>query len=229
MARSYTLAQLRTAAKRRADMENSTFVSDVEWNTYISASYGELYALLVNSGFDFFESTQTITTDGTNASYALPADFGWCKGVDYVLDSQRKIDLALLQYHERNLFPVSAGKAIAYRVAGSNVTLYPRPPSGQSYILNYIPVPADLTTDGQTVDGVSGWEELIVLDAAIKALSKEESDTTHLERERERIRKRIQDESSMREINNPKRVVDVTQTLNNAELNGDPANWRYWR
>ena len=36
------LSQLRTASRQRADMVNSTFISDAELSSYINASYFEI-------------------------------------------------------------------------------------------------------------------------------------------------------------------------------------------
>jgi hypothetical protein len=40
--------------------------------------------------------------------------------------------------------------------------------------LNYVPVATVLVGDADTFDGVSGWEEYVVLDAAIKSLIKDD-------------------------------------------------------
>lgn len=209
MARTFTLAQLRTKARERADMVGSLFVTDSELSGYVSASYCELYEMLVKSGQHFFESTQAIATTGTG-TYALPSDYFGTLGVDYQSSSTTYTALYPLMVQERNNFqPTTGSQAMAYRIVGSNIILYPTPPTGQAYRHLYVPCPSDLTSDAQTVDGVSGWEEFIVIDAAIKCLAKEESPTGHLERERERIKARIEEAAEIRAIASPMRVVDV--------------------
>src|SRR5690242_17270074 len=56
----------------------STYVTTSEWNSYINASYYELYDLLVQKyGDDYFtagtpDNWYQLTTNGTSTSYALP-------------------------------------------------------------------------------------------------------------------------------------------------------------
>ncbi len=81
-----TLAQLRTASRQRADMVNSTFISDPELNSYINASYYELYDLLVQKyGNDYFMKEYSFQLQGNISQYPLPADFFKLLGVDLLL------------------------------------------------------------------------------------------------------------------------------------------------
>jgi len=211
MARTFTLAQLRTKVRERADMVNSTFCSDSEINGYINASYTWLYDILVKSGLGYYaESTQSITASGA-ATVNLPADYYATLGVDYQAGADRWVELFELMPQERNRYGVgTAGdQALGYRITGTTITFYPTPASGQVYRHIYIPAPTNLSGDSDTVDGVSGWEELIVVDAAIKCLQKEESNTVPLERDRERLMARIEEMAENRALNTPRRVVDV--------------------
>lgn len=60
-----------------------------------------------------------------------------------------------------------------------------------------------------SIDGRSGWEEWVVIDAAMKLLTKEESDTSQLEREAARIWGRIMKALSNRDAGQAKRITDV--------------------
>ena len=59
------------------------------------------------------------------------------------------------------------------------------------------------------VDGRSGWEEWVVIDAAMKLLAKEESDTTQLANEAARIWGRIMKALANRDAGQAKRITDV--------------------
>lgn len=59
------------------------------------------------------------------------------------------------------------------------------------------------------MDGVSGWEEYIVLDTAIKMLNKEETSAVPLEREREAMEAMIEADAENRAMTQPRRVVDI--------------------
>jgi hypothetical protein len=227
MARSFTLLQLRTKVRERADIVASQYITDTELSGYISASYTRLYDIIVKSGLHYYDKTQTITTTGGGTTdYTLPSDFYGTVGVDYQLDSQRWVEVPELMVHNRNAFLSSGSRALAYRVVAGNISLYPAPPSGQTYRHIYIPYATNLSADGDTVDGVDGWEEYIVIDAAIKCLTKEESDTSHLERERALLRDDIEQAAQNRAWANPRVVTDVGGSWDDREITGDPANWR---
>jgi cell division protein FtsB len=55
----------------------------------------------------------------------------------------------------------------------------------------------------------NGWQRFIVIDAAIQALAKEESDVRTLVAERAAIIKEIEQTKEQRDLATPKRVVDL--------------------
>ena len=77
------LEQLRVACRQRADMVNSTFITDAELNSYINASYFELYDLLVQKyGNDYYVQEYYFNLVGNQSRYDLPEDFFKLLGVD---------------------------------------------------------------------------------------------------------------------------------------------------
>jgi hypothetical protein len=214
VARSVTLGQLWLRAQQLSDIgddaSGGSFIEYAEWTRIIDQAYCELYELLAASGLYFYESTTTLTTTGA-ATVNLPADHYQTIGVDYSYGNCW-YSLQRLSVRERNtLSGLTNSPAIGYRVVGSVVTLYPTPPSGQSYRLVYVPAPTSLI-DGATsltVDGVAGWDEYIVVDAAIRAKLREESDTSALERRKADLRQRIIESAELREVASPSRVIDI--------------------
>lgn len=217
------------AAKDEADMTASTFVSDTRWLAYVQAGYQELYDLLIQKfGDDWFtQSTSpktgyTFTTDGTNDHFSLPADFYHLLGVDLILSGSGttavRATLKPFTFSERNRFayPNMAnwlGRTnLRYRLRGPYLWLRPTPASGQTIELWYAPRPADLTgtgTGADIIDCVSGWEEYIIVDAAIRALAKEESDTSALERRKAALVARIESAAENRDAGSPATVADT--------------------
>jgi hypothetical protein len=207
--RAYTLAEMRTRVRRRTDSEHSAFVSDDELNGYISDGYARLIDILTKSGLAYFESTQTITTDGA-VEYNLPADYYGTVGVDYKRDAQHWTEVPRLQVQERNRFTETGAEwALGYRIVGTKIRFYPTPAAGREYRHIYVPAPAKLTTDAQTIDGVAGWEKLVELLAARDVLAKEESSTTQVERQILEEIERIEEAAENRELASPHRIVDV--------------------
>lgn len=193
-----TLTELITRVRQRSDNEHvgSNFVTDTEITGLLNVAYQELYAELIRAGLHIAETTFSVTATGA-ALYPLPTNLFAIIGI-YFVDSGYK---RRLTRHSMRFRPGSAqtGIATSYRIVSGSLELYPTPGSG-SYEVVYVPQPALLSAGADTVDGVLGWEEYLVVDASIKVLQKEESDTSVLRGERERILARIQSDSAAEEM-----------------------------
>jgi hypothetical protein len=218
MAKTVTLSSLRTQIRQRCDMENSSFVSDSELNSYINASYAELYDLLVSRFEDYFTTTTTATVTAGNSSFAVPSDFYKLRGVDRQIGSSDnyyallKFNFSERNWRNRRLNRALFGQSnINYRLIGDTVELLPEDHAAGTYRLWYVPAFTTLSSDSDTLDGVNGWEEYIVVDACIKCLEKEESSTTSFERQKQKLEMRIEEMASNRDFDQPERVTDMQQ------------------
>ena len=206
MASNVTLLELRTQAKDRADMKNSAFLSDTEWNTNINSAAAELYDILVSVAEDYYTTSATITTSGATAT--LPSDFYKLVGIDYSLGGQN-VPMSPFVFRDRLLYANQNGNTLRYRLVGSSLTFIPTPPT-QSMTLWYVPAFQKLTLDASTFNGVNGWEDYIVADAAMKALMKEESDVSAIMAEKAGIEKRIRNMAPNRDQGRAEAVTDVS-------------------
>ena len=152
-------------------------------------------------GADYFTQTPaggyTFTTDGTNDRYALPAAFFKLLGVDLLISGSQYVSLKPFAFADRNRY---SGTASSIPAAGQTIRVF------------YIPRVTLLAVDGDsTVDALSmaGWDEYIVVDAALKALAKEESDVSTLASRKSSLEKRIESESANRDAGSPSTIVDV--------------------
>lgn len=220
-----TLGNIRLEAKQRSDRVNSNFVTDQEWNTYISNSYKELYDILKQKfGDDYFVAIPyAYTTSGTinpttQASlYPLPNDFYAGLGVEVALnpsDPNSWVTLKKFMFIQRNLwnFPnvytFYGITNLRYRFNGDNLMIVPIASANQTVRIWYVPRPNQLFVDTQLVDGISGWEEYIVVDACIKALVKQEADVTMFVNQKNALIKRIEEAAENRDIGEPETVSD---------------------
>lgn len=220
MATTLTLAELRTATRQRADMVNSQFVSDAELNSYINQSYFELYDLLVSKYGDnyYVAPPYTFQTDGTNYQYALPTSPLMYKllGVDLQLANTPDSFVTIRPFEmiDRNRYAVPNFQSfygltnLRYRINGNNIWFTPIPAANQTIRLWYIPRMTTLTADTDTVDGISGWTEYIICDAAMKCMQKEESDVSVLMAEKQMLIKRIEAMAESRDVGSPAKVSD---------------------
>lgn len=225
MARTATLSVIRGECKDRADLRNSQFISDSEWNRYINQSYAELYDLLTNMYKDFYVSSTTVSLVAGTDTYNLPALFYKLLGVDLLINgvASSAITLRPFVFNERNMYTdrpsfTANGNNYRYRLLGSQIKLVPTPDTTDTLKLWYVPAITDLSSDGSTLDGVNGWEEYIVIDVAIKSLLKEESDVTALMMQKEAMKQRIREGAMARDTSFPDRVIDVNHIQ----------DWNYW-
>lgn len=223
MARTYTVTQLITAIQALGEYENDPNITTAWLTTAISSSYAELYETLVNSGLAYFRSTATPSYSSSTGLASLPADFYADVGVWWEKDSTNRLPLKKISVRDAWKVKKTAGRAAYfYEIVGSNIQFYPPPPAGQTYTLIYIPAPADLTSGAQTVDGVAGWEELIVVDVAIKAGIRQETDTSVLERRKAELLGRITTMAQNREIAS---ATSLYEELDEAWWAADLAAW----
>lgn len=222
-----TLSSLRTRVRARADMKNSNFVEDSELNQYINSSYQELYDLLVASFEDYYTAAPTSFTisSGSN-TYTLPTDFYKLRGVDCSIDGVNYYTMQPFDFANRNNFNNTVGVLNSYqfqnlyRIVGDKIYITPEDNAAGSYRLWYVPRATVLTLDASTLDGINGWEEYVVVDAARKCLAKEESDTSFLVQEKEMLRQRIIAMSARRDAGMPKSITDVGEALYSGYLRG---------
>lgn len=216
-----SLGQIRLAAQQRADQVNGNFVTKQEWNSYINHSYQELYDLLVSVYADDYHvaTPYTFVTDGRVPSlYSLPPDMYKLLGVDLTVSTATNgyLTLKKFSFADRNKYlygntPVSFYGFIdmRYRIVGSNLELVPQPTSNQQIQLWYVPKPTVLLADSDILDGISGWDEYVIVDTAIKAMQKEESDCSVLLLQKEALKKRIEGMAANRDAGMSETVTDV--------------------
>lgn len=222
--RNTTLLKLRTQARQRADKVNSGFVLDAELNQYVNNSIAELYDLLVAAyGNDYYLKTYTFSTDGIASDYNLPTDFYKMEGLDLYVNSSSFITLKPFQFNERarlqngnNWAAITQAQGPRYHLKANVISFMPLP-SVNNLTMYYVPVCAELVGDSDTFDGINGWEEYVIIDAAIKMLQKEESDVSILMGQKQMLTKRIEAMAENRDIGHSFKVSDVQNNFDSME------------
>ena len=215
MARSFTLSELHTRARYASDMVGNPFIEEAELTQYINDSITELYDLLVGAyGEEYYLTEVTGQATGLTDAYDLPVDFYKLAGVDSNLGASSTSDyVPMRKYNLRdrnngNLNP-SSGWAVKYRIRGNKIVFTP-PNSSFTYRLLYIPCATALVDMTDSFDGINGWEEYVVVDAAIKMLQKEESDTSELYRRKRDLMSRIEAMAVNRDTGECDTITDVS-------------------
>lgn len=231
-----SLSSIRLQAMQRADRVNSKFVSVPEWNSYINQSASELYNLLTTLYEDYYKAPDFIfATDGVSDAFALPdgnsvkdinnvvaAPFYKLLGVDIGQSSNANawVTMPKYDYIERNryVFPNVSSTFLgvfnaAYRLMGNKLEFIPRLSAGQQIRVHYVPRLKRLLQDSDVLDGINGFTEYVIVDAAIKALQKEESDVSILMAQKQALTDQINTSAMNRDIGQP-------DTISNTRRNG---------
>jgi hypothetical protein len=227
------LGYIRYLAQLKADKLNSNFLTTDEWNSNINQSIYELYDILVTKFGDDYFLAEPVTFITTGVStYPLPdgaITFGSSVpralyklvGVDCGASTGNNAWVTLPRFNwiDRNKFvyPQLAANAVgvfdlSYRQMGSNIYFVPNPSAGQYIQLWYVPVMRQLLQDTDMLEfSLSGWSELIIVDAAIKALLKEESfeQANSLQAVKQALLERIETTAANRDVGQPNTISNT--------------------
>jgi hypothetical protein len=224
------LGYLRYMSKLRADKLFSQFLTDDEWDFNINQSTFRLYDLLITKFGDqyFLAPPLVFQTNGTQ-NYPLPDGANYnaapalykLAGVDVGINASNNEWFTLPRFNwiDRNRYAslqlagtVQSIYGLAYSVFGNTLYFIPLPTNAQIIQIWYIPILSQMLNDTDMLPfSISGWSELVIVDAAIKALIKEESydQAAALIKEREDLLERIETTAANRDVGQPNTVSNT--------------------
>ena len=230
------LGYLRYQAQLQADKLNSQFLTTDEWNFNIQQSAFELYDILVTKyGDDFFLAPPYVFSTTGAPSYPLPDGSSnfinslsqtaprvyKLIGVDCGVSTGNQAFVTLPRYNfiDRNKFVYPQLQAnalgvfnLSYRQMDNNLMFIPRPAGGQSIQVWYVPTMTQMLQDTDMLPfSISGWSEYVIVDAAMKALIKEESfeQAAGMAARKAALMERIETTAANRDIGQPNTVSDT--------------------
>lgn len=213
MARTRTLAELRTEVRQRADMENSSHVGETELTRYINQSAARLYGRLVEKYEGDFIAGASLSTVAGTETYTINAAFYKLAAIPPVATvngAQRRLTRWNPNDYARLSDTAYRGSPVYYRLTVSDkISILPIPDAVYTILVPYIPAFTAMSGDSDTFDGRNGWEEWVVIDAAIKCLMKEEGNVQGLVSEREMLWADITSQHATKDAASPDRVKDT--------------------
>jgi hypothetical protein len=224
-----TLQNLIDRIRVRADHVTSGFVTDANIIAWVNVYKAEYEDLLVRTfGADYSATSNTFSATNGTGSYSLSAltagTFYKLQGLDIadVTSPSGWRDVKAFNFHDRNkiqvpgtVLPVQANGEIRYRVWDAKLLLRPIPTGTVTMQLWWTPQTVAMSATTDSFDDVNGWSELIVVDTAIAIKDKEESDTSVLQNDRQRIIQRITEMAPNRDAGDPHTIGDVQQRFDN--------------
>ena len=235
MAAPITLLEMRTRARSLSNMETaspSSFVQNSEMNQWINDGIKVLYDKLVHArGEDYYcvESAVIPLVSGVS-NYALPIvdksgvsapfyqllEVVCTNGSDYfrMMRFQRGETADAMNTHSfgYGFGTIPTAMNLRFRLGTNYIEIRPTPAvTGWGFIVYYVPICPTLVADIDTFDGIDGFEDFAVLWAAIRALTKEESDTSALVSQFSLIDQRIGKMAPNRDSSQTRRISDTRQ------------------
>ncbi len=242
------LGFLRYMSKLKSDKLRSQFLTDDEWNFNINQSSNRLYDLLITKyGENYFAAPRIQFNTTSTPLYPLPDGSNYngapalykLIGVDVGVNASNNQWFTLPRYNiiDRNRYStlqlagtVQSVYGLAYIIMGNNIEFIPLP-SAQIVQLLYIPMLTQMLTDVDMMPfSISGWSELVIVDAAIKALIKEESyeQAGALIGERTALLERIEETAANRDVGQPNTVSNTRARCGDQNFGGIMGGFSGW-
>lgn len=240
-----SLGYLRYLTQLRADKLHSEYLTLDEWNANINQSMYELRDVLVTKyGDDYFMAPFLLINLNGLDQYALPDGSNYNNapalfkllGVDVNISGASLssntswIPVARFNWSDRDKYttwPNQAGALnnvyqMAYRQMGNNLFVIPAS-TNQTLRISYIPIMTQLLQDTDMLDfSLSGWSEFIIVDAAMKAMIKEESleKWNALNEHKNQLIMRIETTAANRDVGFPNTVSNTRATSSDPGFGG---------
>jgi hypothetical protein len=172
MARTVTRAQLRTRARQKANFEGATTAwPDTDVNERIDTRTSEIWDLLVEAAPPaYYASSYTISVTTGTISYSLPTDYMSLHKVFLQCGSTDRV---------AELQPMRARSGYWAPTVSATVTM------------EYTPNWTTFSGDSDTLNGVNGWDELVVCLVARDLLVKGREVTGDIDQQIAELRARI--------------------------------------
>ncbi len=202
MASTVTLLSMRTDVAVRGGYENSADITPAILNTFINEAVKQVWDILKSKRDDMLVTSATLTTSVGVDATTLPATFYQLRKLEIADTSapsgwrrlrQTSLDVS---HQYAQLF----GKRYRYRLQGPSVVLHPTPQAVETLRIYFIPAAQTLSADGDTFDGVNGYEDLVLQLALYRCRDRQEQDLTSCTREIARLTAQIQAASDGRDV-----------------------------
>lgn len=187
MARTRSLQNLLSDVRWTADEEASTSRhTDFMITRALNQSIQAFRRMVTRGGIDYYEHATSGNLTANVATLTGPADLVEVTGLDVSVDGELR-DVYPISRSERNDFQpggAQTGVPVGFRIVeDATITLYPTPDAAYAYQLWYLQTGTDLTgtfdangaltASTSTFDGLSGWEDWIVYDTALRLATRD--------------------------------------------------------
>lgn len=164
MSRTRTLAELRADVRFESGMDNSRIWSSARIDRKLNEQISDVWDLLITARPDYYLQEWAPSTVAGTPTVALAASHYKLRRVEVTI-SGKQYPVYPINLSEvwRFANSTSVSRRWRYRIQGSNLVIVPTPAEVATLKIWYLPYAPTLVADGDTFDGISGYERLIVL------------------------------------------------------------------
>jgi hypothetical protein len=227
-----SVQELIERARSAADMSDN-FVTQAEWIRWANVENRKLAAFIARTGWVLQEDVHDVVADGS-AVYSVPEVMAILGVYEMSGGRYRRLRHSDIMDGAGRIAEDIRGTAMRWRVtqnaAGTlDLHLHPRPSSG-TYRVVFVPQPAPLTSEADTVNYPMNWEEYVVYGMAKRALAKEETTNPRLESEADDVSRHIEQTCWDRLMGAHQKIrnVDRVERGWSADYNRQSAVEWYW-
>ena len=205
MAKLTTLTQLIDRIRFQGDFENSRVMSDARITEVINASIEGLWDLMLDARPDNYISRIVTSTGAGVETLALPSDFYRLCQIE-INDGSRWLVMRPHNLSEAWRYqnaPATAAR-ITYRIQGGVIYFAPIPTASYQLRVYYFPPASDLVAGSDTLDGVNGYDDLVIAQTVAKLRGgREGMDSSWWDREAARMESDIRKHASPLDVGEP--------------------------
>ncbi len=240
------LGYLRYMSQLAADKLNSFYLTTDEWNFNINQSATELYDILITKfGDDYFFAPYLLIPLNGSISYSIPDGSNYpinginspalykLNGIDANISGAGNgpnaawVPLARTNWINRDDYSTWPGQSgvlnnvyqMSYRPMGNQIFFFPQNINMLVRVW-YVPMLSQMLLDTDMLSfSISGWSQYVIVDAAMKAMSKEKSGEKWLllNNQKDKLMERIEATAANRDVGQNNAVSNTRATV------GDPS------
>lgn len=196
----------------------TSFITETELTRLVNSKARELYDMLTEArGLDYYATEATIAIVAGTSRYNLPTDFYQLSSVTLewaTNDTELMFEIGTMRQriHYQGVLPQNIWSRYSpkgYKHRASQLEFLPVPTGTVTCRLQYVPVFTDLVADGDTFDGINGWEKMIALGVAMEMRTIEKRPNSDLANLYAEQLARIEALKADRDAESPREIVDV--------------------
>lgn len=196
MAQNVTLSSLRASVRFDGDCVSTRVFSDARVDYAINQACRRVWNLLIRCRPSHCVRTQTPSTTANVDTVALAAAFMKIRHID-VLDGDYYPLFPFNLSEQWRFRNVSQPRGLRYCPVEQNIVIAPTPTAVWSLRIRYFPAFTALVADGDTFDGINGFEDLVIADAVCRLKRRESMPHQEWITERDRMIKEVEDNAEV--------------------------------